>query len=428
MKRFLILFVCFGIVSGLFFACDDSSDSSDSSSNPVNVGSDGSYAIVDTNQNRCFDSNSGFETDCSGSGYDADYAGNQPDYSDNGDDTISDNVTGLMWTKSPDLNGDGSVNSSDKKSQSNAVTYCEELTLSGYSDWRLPDIKTLYSLMDFTGNDPSGYTGTASSDLSIFIPEAFVKAFGDTDAGERLIDGQYATTTIYVYYTNLGNGMSETMFGVNFVDGRIKGYPTSNNKKYFIHCVRGNEDYGKNLYTANSDETVSDLATGLMWQQNDSQSVDFDDAVSICEKAETGGFTDWRLPNIKELHSIVDYSRSPDTTNSAAIDSVFNSTSISNEGGSSDWGYYWSSTTHTAINSDASLVIGKSASYVSFGRALGYIDGSVYDVHGAGAQRSNSKLDVSKTAGAESSGSFYYHGPQGDILRNNNMVRCVRTI
>ena len=67
---------------------------------------------------------------------------------------------------------------------------------------------------------------------------------------------------------------------------------------------------------------------------------------------------------------------------------------------------------------------------MSFGRALGYMEGNILDVHGAGAQRSDDKVDVSSEPGAQSAeganGTFYYKGPQGDILRNNNMVRCVR--
>lgn len=430
----LVMLVFLVLMLFMFTGCDDesSSDSNagDESSSDSNAGSttvSGKYSIVDTNQSDCYDSDTGAKVNCTGKGYDADYAGNQPAYTKNADGTVTDGVTGLTWTQSPDINGDGQVNSSDKKTQSESVSYCENLSLGGYGDWRLPDIKTLYSLMDFTGVDPSGYSGSDTSGLVVFIPDAFEKAFGDMTAGERLIDGQYATTSIYVYYTNLGNGQSETMFGVNFVDGRIKGYPTGN-KTYYVHCVRGNEEYGKNSFSDNGDDTVSDTATGLMWQKKDFQSQNFDDALAVCESASTGGHSDWRLPNIKELHSITDYSRSPDISDSAALDSVFDTTSFTNEDGKKDWGYYWSSTTHASYNMDATEIFGSSGAYVSFGRALGYIDGIVYDVHGAGAQRSNYKNDVSKTPGAQYSGSFYYFGPQGDILRADNMVRCVRNI
>ncbi|MBU0674258.1 MAG: DUF1566 domain-containing protein [Proteobacteria bacterium] len=201
---------------------------------------------------------------------------------------------------------------------------------------------------------------------------------------------------------------------------------------FYVHCVTGNPYYGTNDFSNNGDGTVRDLATDLMWEQGDYQSSDFDDAVSHCESATTGGYNDWRLPNVKELQSIVDYSRAPDYSNSAAIDPVFTATSFPNENGATEWGFYWASTTHSNT-----MGTGHNATYVSFGRALGYFEDpqihtlSMDDVHGAGAQRSNDKVSVSGAPASSVNlgyGTFYYHGPQGDILRVNNMVRCVRDI
>ena len=196
-------------------------------------------------------------------------------------------------------------------------------------------------------------------------------------------------------------------------------------KDFYVLCVAGNNEYGMNNFVDNSNTTITDNATGLMWQQNDSDSVNWDDAVEQCESATTASYDDWRLPNAKELQSIVDYSRSPDTHNSAAIDPLFNSTSFTNEEGETDWGAYWSSSTHENYQND-----GSNAAYLAFGRALGYMNGSIMDVHGAGAQRSDDKLDVSSEPGVSSgsgaTGTYYYKGPQGDILRNDNKVRCVR--
>jgi len=394
--------------------------STDKGSIPVNR----SYAIVDTNQNQCYDSSSGDATSCIGSGYDADYSGNQPDYTLSDDGLmVTDNVTGLIWQQSSDINGDGSLTSDDKLYHSDTMSYCENLTYGGRDDWRLPSIKESYSLIQFSGKDPSGYQGTDTAALTPFLDEIFDWAFGDVASGERIIDGQFASSTQYVSTTMNADA---TTFGVNFVDGRIKGYP-SERLPFYVRCVSGNTDYGFNAFSDNGDNTVSDDATGLMWQQDDIDSVNWDDAVAQCEASTTASYSDWRLPDAKELQSIVDYSRSPDTDNQPAIDPIFNASSFNNEAGENDWGFYWASSTHATYNGN-----GSSATYVSFGRALGYMNGTIMDVHGAGAQRSNSKTAVSSTAGAQSStranGTFYYHGPQGDILRDNNKVRCVRDI
>lgn len=401
---------------------DGASDSSSDTGTAVESG----YAIVDTAQVNCYD-DSGSATDCPAAGeafygQDAQVAGNSPSYTDNGDGTVTDNVTGLVWQQSPDTDGDGDVDVSDKLSYDAAKTYCENLVSGGASDWQLPTIKQLYSLIDFTGRDPSGYEGTDTSSLVPFIDTSYFDfSYGDTDEGERIIDSQYLSSTFYV-----GSSSSTLVFGVNFADGRIKGYGTSNlgeDKTFTVMCVRENTSYGVNDFTDNGDGTVSDGATGLMWAQQDSgddapNGLNWEEALAYVVTQNTAnhlGYSDWRLPNIKELQSILDYSRAPDLTSSAAIDSIFDATLISNEAGQADYGYYWSSTTHA----NWSQLPGMWASYMSFGRALGYIDGAWTDIHGAGAQRSDLKSgDPSDYATG--------HGPQGDAVRIYNYVRLVR--
>ena len=317
------------------------------------------YPIVDTGQGNCYDNNS--ETACPTEGQnfygqDAQYMGNAPQYRDNGDGTVSDLVTGLMWQQDP----------GDKMTYDQAVAGADSFTLAGYDDWRLPSIKELYSLIQFSGLDPSGPNSTT---LIPFIDtDYFNFEYGDENAGERIIDSQWATSTKYVSTTMNG---AETMFGVNFADGRIKGYGTgpmpgqSQGKLFFAIYVRGNTAYGENEFVDNGNGTVSDLATGLTWAQNDSGTgMNWDAAINYCESLDYAGTTDWRLPNVKELQSIVDYSRSPDTTNSAAIDPTFSVSTITNEAGQSDYPFFWSSTTH------ANQMSGGNAAYVSFGRRI----------------------------------------------------------
>jgi hypothetical protein len=109
----------------------------------------------------------------------------------------------------------------------------------------------------------------------------------------------------------------------------------------------------------------------------------------------------------------VDYTRSPGTTGSAAIDPLFSATAITNKAGQTDYPFYWSSTTH------ANWINGMNAAYVAFGRSLGYMNGTWIDVHGAGSQRSDPK---SGDPADWPTG----HGPQGDAIRIYNYVRCVR--
>jgi hypothetical protein len=256
--------------------------------------------------------------------------------------------------------------------------------------------------------------------------------YGDESLGERPIDCQDWSATTYVSTTMNGNA---TAFGVNFADGRIKGYPKNMNRRegpvanrLYVRYVRGNPDYGKNDLHDNGDGTIADRATGLMWSKADSgKGMDWEAALAwVQAKNEENylGHSDWRLPNAKELQSIVDYSRSPDTTNSAAIDPVFVCTSINNEGGKVDFPFYWTGTTHLDGPPNRQ---GTAAVYVAFGRALGWMqmppgqgEYRLLDVHGAGAQRSDPK--------AGNAADFPYgRGPQGDVIRINNFVRLVRS-
>jgi hypothetical protein len=400
-----------------------SATSSTETTSPVGTnGPDGSearldptYPVVDTGQVLFYDNQNVISAPQQGDafyGQDAAYQGAQPSYVDNGDGTVTDLVTRLMWQRDP----------GEKMTYGGAMADVESYDLAGYDDWRLPTIKELYSLIEFTGTDPSGCENLGTCDATPFIDTGFfVFSYGDTSAGERMIDAQYMSGTRYVSTTMGGN---PTVFGVNFADGRIKGYPISNpqggEKTFFVLHVRGNTDYGANNLVDNGDGTVTDLATGLTWMQTDSgEGLDWEDALGYCENLDLAGHDDWRLPNAKELQSIVDYTRSASTTGSAAIDPVFETSTILDEGGEQDYPSYWSSTTH------ANLVNGANAVYVAFGEALGWMQGPsgdyvLLDVHGAGSQRSDPKI-------GDPADYPRGHGPQGDVIRVFNYARCVRS-
>lgn len=370
-----------------------------------------SASTPDTAQGYCYDA-TGTPMACPQPGealfgQDGNYAGMMPAYIDNGDGTITDLHTGLMWTQNP----------GEKVSWDVAMTTADALSFAGYDDWRVPTIKELYSLIDFRG-----IIGMSAAESVPYVNTAyFIFEYGDESAGERFIDAQWWTSTEYVSTTMNG---SATVFGVNFADGRIKGYPKFDrgrgiDKLNFVYYVRG-DAYGVNQFVDNGDGTVTDASSGLTWMQADSGTgMDWPAALNYCESLSLAGADDWRLPDAKALQYIVDYSRSPDTTNSAAIDPIFAATPITDEGGSVNYAHYWTSTTHLDGNPKGNYAV-----YVTFGEALGFMsfgnsDPTLMDVHGAGAQRSDPKTG---SAADFPTG----HGPQGDVVRIDNMVRCVR--
>ena len=354
---------------------------------------EGSYPVVDTGQVSCY--NNEEEIDCPAEGeafygQDAQFSDNQPSYTISSDGlTVYDKVTGLTWQKTPDNIG---------LNWEEAYEYCESLELGGYNDWRMPTTKELFSISDFSEGWP--YLKTTYFDLA---------ETGSVSKDEQYWTEKYVGTTV--------EGGSDAAFGVNHGTGHIKAYPAkvSGRMGNYVRAVRG-DSYGMNDFTGNGDGTVTDSATGLMWQEDDSGSgLDWDNALTYAENLTVGGYDDWRLPNVKELQSIVDYTHSPSATDAVdlgpAIDTEFFEITELPSGTtnySPDYGYFWTST---------SAYFGKEspeyyyAWYVAFGTAVND-EGS--DFHGAGAVRFDTKVEDSPLG---EGGERYY-----------NYVRCVRDI
>jgi hypothetical protein len=83
-------------------------------------------------------------------------------FTNNGDGTITDNATGLEWVANPTAAGVG-----DSYAWADAIAACEGLTYAGHSDWRLPNVKELQSIIDFRRYNPTIDTTyfTSQSDL-----------------------------------------------------------------------------------------------------------------------------------------------------------------------------------------------------------------------------------------------------------------------
>jgi hypothetical protein len=127
-------------------------------------------------------------------------APNVESYTDNGT-TVTDNVTGLMWQKSvPAATYKWDV----------AVAYCPTISLGGYTDWRLPTLIELFSIVDASKANPSIH-GT-------YFPSTPAALFWSSSPA-------------------VGTG-GASAFAVNFTRGDIYTRGDISTASYNIRCVR----------------------------------------------------------------------------------------------------------------------------------------------------------------------------------------------
>ena len=232
-----------------------------------------SRLLPDTGITKCYDNE--YEISCPASGQpfygqDAQYETNPMSFAVSPDGlTIVDNVTGLMWQREDD---------NTTRTWANAISYCEGLTLGGYEDWRLPNEYQLQSIVDYGRYNPAIDT----------------TAFPGTDPTYYWSSSTSASKTYCAWVVSF------------FYPHVVYDYKWST---YYVRCVRGEETLPSS-FTDNLDGTVTDNATGLMWQQeDDNQERNWESALAYCEDRDLGGHVDWRLPDVKELRSIVDNTR-----------------------------------------------------------------------------------------------------------------------
>jgi hypothetical protein len=218
---------------------------------------------------------------------------------------VRDEVTGLTWEVKTD---DGSIHDVDKiyTWQDGHDVFIARLNrdiFGGYSDWRLPTIKEFSTITDKGVVNPA--INTAYFPNTMLSPE-----------------GYFWSSTTYV------NNLVKAWF-LNFNNGDIGNAEATHLKS--MRAVRGGQI--NSSLVANEDGTVTDTATGLMWQQDEAGAMTWEEALTYCEDLELAGYKDWRLPNVNELQSIVDYD-----AYEPSIDKTYFPEAMPQG--------YWSSTTH----------------------------------------------------------------------------------
>ena len=271
-------------------------------------------------------------------GEDSDYAINPPFYTKLGQDgmelndtatqedgwiMIRDNVTGLIWEiktdddsihdkdntfawcdTNPETNGGDPGTCGDGPDTEDLISTMNENEYGGFSDWRMPTRNELRTIIDYDAYNPA-------------------------------VNTDYFPNTVTSYYwsaNTLAEGNGSGAWIMSFISGKGSIYSSKSNS-FYVRAVRNHQGASgitSAAFVDNGDGTITDTITGSMWQKQDDGSYrNWLSAISYCEGLSLAGYDDWRLPNIKELASIVDLARF-----NPAIDPVFSDVK---------W-WYWSST------------------------------------------------------------------------------------
>ncbi|MBH2006841.1 MAG: DUF1566 domain-containing protein, partial [Myxococcaceae bacterium] len=235
------------------------------------------------------------------------------------DGIVNDTLTGLQWES--EMNNT-TMNWTD------SISYCAKRTTGNLSNWRLPNVDELQTLIDYTRPSPC-------INITVFPGTQTYYYWSSTNS---------ASSSANAWYVNLGTG------GYYYNGGIGSNYGVS--ATFYARCVRSTglmsvmcrytDEDGSALSVA--DQTVRDSITELVWQRTQSSStMNQTAASSYCNSLHLNGFS-FRLPTIRELSSLVDFNRYGPSIDPSAF-----------PGTSAD--YFWSSTIYEPNPAYAWLVL-----------------------------------------------------------------------
>ncbi|TGL92932.1 DUF1566 domain-containing protein [Leptospira barantonii] len=268
--------------------------------------------VTDTGQTLCWDS-AGLITACAGTGQDGDYTntplarsftGPTPDQAYNNDYTTMDNAHQRVWKSCiQGFTGNtcgGGVLSSFTWANATGVFAgnCADLNTlnagNGYAnrtDWRIPTVQEMASLVHYSNN-----------------PNIDILNFPHTDINN-------------IYMTSTDDSMAPTNIWAvdHFFNNGSKTMTQNKISALSLRCVAGSQPPAFS-FQDNSDGTVTDRNTNLLWQKcvngrsgsvctvGANAPLNWQNALTNCNNLVLGGRNDWRLPNMNELLSLVDFS------------------------------------------------------------------------------------------------------------------------
>jgi hypothetical protein len=227
-------------------------------------------------------------------------------FADNRDGTVTDRLTGLMWTKDADPAADSYdwFRALDAVSRFNEAGYC------GYNDWRIPNVNELASLIDRGRHAPALPAGHPFRNIHVWYW-----------TGTTTADYSNHAWRIYSFLGHIDYGHKYYMFNhvwpVRTAGDASFVIPKTGQQVFYYKGDDGFLRNGRGLpeerFADNGDDTVTDRVSGLMWTKSADLPLGRKDWVKAGEfiarlNAEGYcGYRDWRLPEVADLRTLIDY-------------------------------------------------------------------------------------------------------------------------
>ncbi|HOS39710.1 MAG TPA: DUF1566 domain-containing protein [Spirochaetota bacterium] len=339
---FIMIFLCMPLTPACFIEMERTNPNdpqSDAFSSPLSsaAGQPVFYVVRTKQENSYTNFDDGY--------YKKGYSWTLPRFTNLGDGSVRDNLTGLMWASdanlmktrdalydTDDVAGDGKV------SWYHALDYISKLNgekYLGYTDWRLPNINELFSLINYGQTDMATWlksegfanvppdwiwSSTTNAGVTTYaIGAAFNLGYFGMGAG-------YGIKTSHYLYVWPVRGEPSGQARIIQRTGQTINYYGKDDGYYHIGY-----EWPDPRFVNNGNGTITDKLTELMWVRDGNLMVTAyssptpfdqnganDGMVSFTRSLEFvaqlnvdsyAGYTDWRLPNIKELQSLANYTQ-----------------------------------------------------------------------------------------------------------------------
>jgi len=212
---------------------DDNDDSTDDDDNDDSTDDDDNDDDNDNNDDSEDDDNDNDSSDDDDDDDDNDDDNDDNDNDTSGQEVWNDSTSGLMWQVVPP---------DDVDFWDSSITYCQGLSYGGYSDWRLPTISELRSVIrgcDATETGGScGVTDDCLDSSCENSPCMGCESYGGPASGGAYWPDEISGEIAWYWSSLPVADLAERAWAVSFETGRVYGYyagPTSGN---YMRCVR----------------------------------------------------------------------------------------------------------------------------------------------------------------------------------------------